>query len=203
MKKYSEIINIVLLLAVAVLYFLHFTGDEDTDNNVRQPYNIPVQQSGSSGPTIVYVNVDSLLINYLLYSEMADQLVNTKSNLENELSRKSQVFDKEVMDFQTNVSKGFVTRKDQAEIENQLGIKQQILIALKDSMASQLIISEQEMNTTLHNNIISEIEEFNKMYNYQFVLSKTFGGSILFGNNNLNITKVILDRLNEKHSKKK
>jgi len=203
MKKYSEIINIVLLLAVVVLYFLHFTADKDNETGVQPTYNIPVQKPGSTGPTIVYVNVDSLLANYLLYSEMADQLLSTKTNLENELGRKNQVFEKEVRDFQTNVSKGFVTRKDQAEIENQLGIKQQNLLALKDSMASQLITREQEMNSTLHNNIISEIEEFNKIYNYQFVLSKTFGGSILFGNNNLNVTKVILNRLNEKHSNKK
>ncbi len=203
MKKYSVLVNIVLLVAVVVLYVLHFSGKKEEETTVQQPFNIPVQQSGSDTPSIVFVNVDSLLANYLLYTELADKLLNERSTLEAELIRKTQAFEKEVADFQYKVNKVLVTRAEAAEIETQLGIKQQNLLALKDTMAYSLLQEEQSMNQMLHDKIIDEINEFNKSNNFQFVLSQTLGGSILFGNGNLNITKNILDRLNDKHNKAK
>jgi len=203
MKKYSDILIVVLIIAVAGLYVLHFTGNGDKEQTLQPALNIPVQKGGSNTPAIAFVNVDSLLANYLLYTELADQLLNERSTLENELLRKNQVFEKEVEDYQYKVNKVLVTRAEAAEIENQLGLKQQNLLALKDTMAYNLLQKEQIMNQRLHDNIINEIVEYNKSYNFQYVLSQTLGGSILFGNGNLNITRIILDRLNDKHKKAK
>ncbi len=203
MKKYSQIINIVLLIGIVILYILHFTGKEEKDSPVQQTFKMPVQEAGSDKPMIAFVNVDSLIANYELYGELADKLLNERSSLETELTRKNQAFEKEVEDFQYKVNKVLVTRAEAAQIEAQLGLKQQNLIALKDTMAYNLLQKEQIMNQTLHDNIINEIVEFNKSYNFQFVLSQTLGGSILYGNGNLNITKPILDILNDKYRKAK
>ena len=58
MKNASLILNVILTIAVAVLYYLHFKD--------RQPEEAPVVKAPveAKGKTIVYVNVDSLLTKY-------------------------------------------------------------------------------------------------------------------------------------------
>ncbi|MFC2117278.1 OmpH family outer membrane protein [Bacteroidota bacterium] len=203
MKKYSGIINIILLIAVVILYFFHFSGESDNDAIGSQTVVQPQVQNSTTTQSIVFVNVDSLLANYLLYTELTNELIKERESMEAELSRKTAVFEKEVQNFQDKVEKVLITRANAKIVEAELTTKQQDLLVLKDSMANKLIEDEQSMNLRLHDNIIAEINEYNKTNNYQFVLSKTFGGSILFGNGNLDITKIILDRLNEKYTKSK
>lgn len=66
MKNYSIVLNVILLIAVAVLYVLHFTGNrENTSVKPRVDGNETV-----NGTKIVYVNTDTLLSNYLLSVEL-------------------------------------------------------------------------------------------------------------------------------------
>ena len=59
MKKVNLTLNIVLLLAVAVLYVLHFTGNK-TDNTVSSEDSRITAGSGD----IVYINLDTLVNQY-------------------------------------------------------------------------------------------------------------------------------------------
>ena len=68
MKKVNLTLNIVLLLAVAVLYVLHFTGNK-TDNTVSSEDSRITAGSGD----IVYINLDTLVNQYDMYEELRGQ----------------------------------------------------------------------------------------------------------------------------------
>ena len=66
MKSYSIALNVVLLIAVGVLYVLHFTGNSCTSANVGEGGS----NVGKGDVKIVYINTDTLLRNYALSVEL-------------------------------------------------------------------------------------------------------------------------------------
>jgi len=69
-KNLSVILNVVLIIAVAILYFLHFSNDQPAQGTHEE------QITALSGglPQIAYVNSDSLLSKYDYFKDKAEEL---------------------------------------------------------------------------------------------------------------------------------
>jgi len=93
--KSRFIFNVLIALAVIVLFILHFA-------QVKKPYGLvkkesaPVGNIVSSGSniTIAYVNTDSILASYTLYNEMKNELESQQSNAEYQYEKKMKEFEK-------------------------------------------------------------------------------------------------------------
>ena len=185
-----------------VLFILHFSGKE---NKVVE--NQPVQQGVLLGKTgevrIAYVFVDSVLANYDFYKILTDRLVSKKANLEKELTGKGAAFQKEVTDFQYKVDKKLITSWDAEARQKQLTEQQQVLVNLQNEMQNNLAKEEQEVTVQLHDSVIAAVNTVNMKLGFNVVLSNTFGGGLLYADDNMNITKQVLDRLNETYRKTK
>ncbi|MFO7574502.1 MAG: hypothetical protein R6W67_05045 [Bacteroidales bacterium] len=55
------------------------------------------------------------------------------------------------------------------------------------------------MNRQILNYITTYLEGMKEEYNFQYVLGQSFGGPILYGDNALDITSLVLDGLNKKY----
>ena len=64
MKRLSLILNVVLIIAVAVLYVFHFSGPKTVAQEERD--NTSVVAAAQTG-NIVYINIDSVNKNYKKY----------------------------------------------------------------------------------------------------------------------------------------
>jgi outer membrane protein len=196
----NRIISGVLAVAVVVLFVLHFTGkkEEVADNK-------PVQQGVLAGNTegvkIAYVFVDSVLANYEYYKVITDKLLAKKANLEKELSGKGESFQKEVTDFQYKVGKKLITSWDAEARQKQLTEQQQVLVNLQTDMQNKLAQDEQDVTIQLHDSVITAVNDINRKLGYNLVLSNTFGGGLLYADDYMNITRQVLDRLNESYRK--
>src|SRR5258706_164984 len=61
MKQFSLVLNVILLLAVAFLYYLYFTGSKKgKHNNVIARSNTLKDSCTFNSPVIAYVELDSL-----------------------------------------------------------------------------------------------------------------------------------------------
>src|SRR4051812_3582015 len=60
MKQFSIILNVVLLIAVAVLYFLFFTGKRDKHNKAFKGIAGTKESCVFKTPLVAYVELDSL-----------------------------------------------------------------------------------------------------------------------------------------------
>jgi outer membrane protein len=198
MKNVSLIINIVLGIAVAVLYVLHFTGSGASDE-VYAMHETGNEHHAFSGE-IVYVNFDTLINRYDMFSDLQKQFLDKQQKMENELTSSSRTYERQVMDFQDRVQKGLLTRSRAQEVEMQLMQVQQDLMQKRDEYSRQLMEEEQVMNRQLQHSIYEFLEEFNKNHNYQYILSHSFGGPFLYTDKRLNITKDVIDGLNRKYS---
>jgi len=186
----SLIWNIVLTLAVAVLFFLHFSGKPETA--------AAVDGQVVAGRRTVYVQVDSLLKNYDFFKETKKELENKNFQLENELNTKGKSLQNEVAFFQQKAQT--MTPEQARSIEAQLMKKQQDLVAYRDQAAQALGQEEAKKNEQLYKNIRAYMEKYNKENGYEYVLGYSLGGGILFANPSLDVTQKIIDGLNKEHA---
>ncbi|NIJ55946.1 OmpH family outer membrane protein [Dyadobacter arcticus] len=187
----SLIWNIVLSLAVAVLFFLHFSSKPSADSGVAADGNVV------AGRRTVYVQVDSLLKNYEFFKDTRKELENKNFQLENELNTKGRSLQNEVAFFQQKAQT--MTPEQARSTEAQLMKKQQDLVAYRDQSAQALGQQEAKKNEELYRNIRSYIDKYNKDNGYEFVLGYSLGGGILFANPSLDVTQKILDGLNKEY----
>ncbi|MCK5102923.1 MAG: OmpH family outer membrane protein, partial [Cyclobacteriaceae bacterium] len=73
----SIVLNVVLLIAVVVLYVLHFSG-KSTSEAKNELVNSQINPENFS---IAYVNSDSLLKNYDFFKDLEKQLIAKRDKL--------------------------------------------------------------------------------------------------------------------------
>jgi len=198
MKKLSVILYVVLFLAVAVLYFLHFSGNSKTKKSVTTA-NI----AGSPAKGIAYINIDTVIFKFDMFLDRRNDLMSKQKSAEAELNSKGNQYQKDVKDYQDKANKGLITRATAAQIEQSLGQQQQELVGLRDKLQSNLVEEEQVMNRQILEYITKFLEDNRSEYNYQYILGKSFGSVVLYSDNALDITQNVLDAINKKYKTEK
>ena len=197
MKKLSVILYSVLFIAVIGLYFLHFSGNKKSVNsNIANSASLP---AGS----IAYVNIDTVIFKFDMFADGRDGLMAKQKIAEAELTAKGTQYEKAGKDYQEKVTKGLVTRATAAEMEQSLTQQQQELVALRDKLQSNLMEEEQVMNRQILEYITKFLEANKSVYNYQYILGKSFGNVVLYSEPGLDITQNVLEALNKKYKAEK
>ena len=201
MKRVNLIINIVLVIAVGVLFVLHFTGKEKS--SPAQTEEKLVENDGTEKGEIAYINIDTLMNNMDMFFDVRNQLIDKQKSSEAELNSRSKDFEREATDFQEKVRKGLVTRSRAQEIEQELYREQQDLIGLKDKLSLELAEEEQVLNRQLIYYIIDYLKEYNIDNNYQFIISNSLGGPLLYASNKQDITSEVVKGINARYAKER
>jgi outer membrane protein len=187
MKNAGLILNIVLLIAVGVLYYLHFKGNTSSASTANE-------DSGLN--SVYYINIDTLNENLAFLSERQEELEKKEIDADVSLKQKGAELEKEIMEYQKQVQGGFLTPKQMQSIEQRLSRKQQAIVSERDSIASLLLKESQEINKSLSDKLKKHIEEFSQTKECNLVLGYTEGANILYANKNMDITRQILDKMN-------
>ena len=201
MKRVNLIINIVLIIAVGVLFVLYFTGNEKLSPAQTEEKLVDINSTGKG--EMAYINIDTLMNNMDMFFDVRSKLVEKQKSSEAELTSRSKDFEKEATDFQEKVRKGLVTRSRAQEIEQELYLEQQNLISLKDKLSMELAEEEQVMNRQLIYYITDFLEEYNKEKNYQFIISNSLGGPLLYASDKQDITNDVVEGINAKYAKER
>ena len=198
MKKLSVVLYVVLFLAVAALYFLHFSGNSKTKKSVTAS-----STTGSPAQGIAYINIDSVIFKFDMFLDRRNDLMAKQKSAEAELNSKGTQYQKDVKDYQDKANKGLITRATAAQIEQSLGQQQQELVSLRDKLQSNLVDEEQVMNRQILEYITKFLDENRADYNYQYVLGKSFGSVVLYSDDSQDITQKVLDAINKKYKTEK
>jgi outer membrane protein len=198
MKKFTLVANV--LLAVAFISMLSNckskTNGTATKSQSENASNIQI--SGSY--TAAWVNIDTLINNYDMYFDMQKELEESGRKLEAELNTKSKDFEKQANDFQDKYQKGLETRSKLQQMQQDLATKEQELYRLRDDLRAQLADEQTVKLRQIHQSITDYLAEYNKSKGYHMIFSSTFGGPLLYGHPELDITQEVLKGLNEKYS---
>lgn len=193
MKNASLVLNIVLAIAVAVLYYLHFKD--------RQPAEVAVKTATEvKGKENVYVNVDSLLTKYEFFKDTQKVLESKRFQLENDLATKGRNLQNKAAFFQQKAPT--MTMEQGRATEAALQKEQQDILQYRERAAQGLALEEQKKNEELYNKIYEYLKKYNAQNKYEFVLGYTKGGGILFADTDNDVTKKVLDGLNQEYKVK-
>ena len=188
MKNVSLVLNAVLLVAVAVLYYLHFSSPTGATNGAGV-------NAGSSDLKVAYINSDSVLKYYNYFKVNRDRLESRGKKLDQDLRNRAEALQKDIEAYQRNLSN--LTIGQAKAIEEDLGKRQQNLRMYQESLSQELMVEESKMNQELYSKVTSFLKKYGQERGLQVVLKYDPSSDLLFGGDSLDITKAVVAGLNE------
>lgn len=204
MKKIKFLTFGNILLAVFFILSCTSKGKSDSEQETAPETATEKIDLGtvSDGQT-VYVNIDTLMIHYLMAQDFTNELDGKTKKIEAELNNKQRKFQSDITDFNNKAQKGLETRARLAEIQQQLATEEQNLLQLGDSYRMQLAEEQGVMQRKVLQAIMDYLTEYNKDKGYQYILANSFGSNILYANPALDITASVLAGLNATYKAEK
>lgn len=195
MKGTSLIVSILLFVAVAVLYVLHFT---DSDSEVTGTTEKEAGGTDKSGLKIAYVKADSIILNFELSQDLHDDFAKKQEAYTSEYTAKRQTFEKEAAAFQEKVQRGgFLTEQRAIQERDRLVGKEQEILQLDQDLSTKLAEIQNANNQQILDSLMNYIEVLNVERKYDYILNAS---NILIGDEANNLTAEVLQALNEKYS---
>lgn len=196
MKNLSIVLNVVLFIAVIILYVLHFSG--------RQTAEVAASSSDgnvNTGATkIVYINTDTLMNNYQHAVELNEAFLKKQEERRTELNVKAKSLDQELNEFQRKLqNNGFLTEARAMDARDQLLVKQENLRRLQQEMIDKTAREQNDLNKQLFEEITDALQQYNQAKGFNIVLSTQMGGNVLFAQDGFDITPDIVNLLNENY----
>lgn len=185
----SKSVSTAVLSAVMILGFTQCV----------QQTNVPQEQApvAVSGLKLAYVDVDSLLANYLFYQDLVEEMTRKEENYRLALTEEYNKLQKEINDFQNKVQNNVYSSAERAESERNRLLKKQQALEEKSRQYSTDFDNEGAANSEKISEIVDNyIKKYNKTHGFDMIISKA---SLLFADEALNITSEILDGLNAEY----
>ncbi|MCU4175704.1 OmpH family outer membrane protein [Carboxylicivirga sp. N1Y90] len=200
MKQLSTVLNGVLLIAVIVLFVLHFSGQKAS---VEADGEGQAVAEGSAYP-VAYINTDSLLLNYTFAKEVNEQLMNKEESSRADFNEKAKIFQQDAMAFQNKVqNNGFLSRERAEQEQERLAKAERSLQELNQRLTNELMGEQEKLNRQLRDTLINYLDIFATGKPYKMILSNTLGDNVLYGAKGVDVTDQIIEGLNARHAESK
>ena len=195
MKNLSLILNIVLLAAVAHLYYLTLKKSGPAGPAIVAP------ASAQYGARIAFVESDTLEEKYEWLKQQSEAIQQRITSAESSLANKQQALVKDASALEERARGGNLT---QADYEKEMGVLQQRSERIRDEEArlSKSLADEQKKSyDELYAKVEAKLKLLSDQIGYDYILSYKRGGPILLANDSLDITKQVLELLNAESKK--
>ncbi|MGM0613569.1 MAG: OmpH family outer membrane protein [Bacteroidota bacterium] len=199
-KKVNTLIgiNVLLIIAVIVLFVLQFSNNQgttqtsDTEKNVSPGQNLKV----------AYVNTDSVLSKYKLVEVMEAKLQGEGEAMQKELQRRQQQLAQKYQQYQQSVKNNSISVEEANRVEEELRKEEEELYQLQQEYSQQYANQTRGMNKELVDTLRTFLNRYNRSSRFDYILAKsTTNNNILYSNDSLNITPKIINKLNEEYEK--
>lgn len=193
MKNVSVILNIILLVAVGILYFLFFknnhstkTGEYITDSAITSGISYPMK--------IAYFNMDSVEVHYVYIKEVREQLKNKEQSMSNEMNGLKKAYMERIRQLQAKSQTMSQQEGEAAQAEiNQM---QQKLQTREGELTQSLQGEQFKMMQDINKKIEDYLKTYNQQKKYTFIFSHQPGDFIYYKDSLCNITSDIITGLN-------
>jgi outer membrane protein len=199
MNKGLLALNIILLVAVGVLFFLFFGKKENGNGNKRISFTGDTILKPQLIP-VAYFDMDSVEANFTLFKQMQSEVLRRENGINDTISRMKQSFQSYYMKVQNQA--GNLSPRERDSIGNQLA---QMDVDIKNKEAElgrnyqAYYMSKQQEIVTLIKNYC---KEFNKDNKYSYIIARE-PGLFYYTDTAYNITSELLKGLNAYYVKKK
>lgn len=193
MKNLSLILNAVLLVAVGVLFYLHFSS--------AKPKSADSSAIAAGDLVIAYINSDSVLKYYDYMDDTKTVLEAKAKKLDTDLNNRANTLRAEIAAYQRNESN--MTIGQAKALQEDLGKKQQNLQMYQQTLGQQLAEEEAKLNKDLYDRITTFLKAYSEENNIQIVMKFDPTSDVLYGKSALDITKAVVEGLNDQYTAEK
>ncbi len=189
MKNLSTILNIVLLVAVVVLFVLQFS----------KPSASPATSVAASGPAqIAYINADTVLKYYDFLKEEQKKFDARGQKIEQDLKTRATALQAEIDSYKNNY--GNMTIGQAKAVEEDLARKNQNFEMNREKVTQELMVEQDNLNRQLYDRITKFLKVFGQQQGLQMVLKYNTQSDVLFAADALDVTQAVIKGLNEEYA---
>ncbi|MCC7245323.1 MAG: OmpH family outer membrane protein [Saprospiraceae bacterium] len=192
MKNLSLILNVVLLAAIAHLYYLN-SKKSGTENVAITP-----PASMNAGAKIAWVNADTLDAQYEWLKTQKVAIEQRMKNAGNSIVAKRDALAKDMMAFEQKAQAGNSAPADLQKEYDALQARQQRLGEEAEKLDHQISEDQKKAFNDLYANVEAQLKTLSSQIGYDYIFSYSRGGQILMASDSLDITKQVLELLNAK-----
>lgn len=189
----NKILSSKILVAAS---FIALTINTSCKNEASKTTPASSNMAAASGK-IAYVNVDTLQEKYAYWKTESTALAAEQSSLESELQRSAQQLQNDYAAFQQKAQSGNISEAEGKATQQRLAQMQQSLETRRATMSEQLQVKQVAFSEKLQKNIDDFLAIYNKDNKYDYIMSYTKSGQILYANKALDITEDVLKGLND------
>lgn len=195
MKNLSLVFSSLALIGVFVLLGMKFTEKKE-----MKPHITYKDSTGKEivvkGGKIGYVDIDTLEANYNYFKTKKAEFESRQKSIDAELEKMAGSLQNEYNSLQKQAQAGTLSQSDGEAAQQRLMQRQQDLELKRQNMGAKFLKDQEAFNKEIHDNLHAYIEKYNVENGYDYILSYSKDGSILFANKDLDLTQDIIKGMN-------
>lgn len=197
MKQLSIGLNIVLFLAVAILYYLHFAPEKKLAVNTQPVPQQPRDTVARKEIVVAYVELDSLNNNVNFIRLRKKELEAEQRQIGSEYENAYRQLAAQRDDF---LKKGkSITQQEAEDFQQKLGLRQQEIEQAKQQKSQKLAEKGARIMEDMQGRLKDFMSDYNKEKKYTLIFTTGTGlDYFLYKDTSLNITSEIVKGLNIK-----
>jgi len=197
MKNILLVINIILLVLVGYLYYLHFDQHKMVSKNEVTSSVMPDSNNKSK---VAYIDLDSLQNNYSYYKKIKADFELRQSQANDEITAMQKKYQTRAMQLQQKAAT--MNQKEQEAAMQEINKMQQDLQSRKQSIDNELYNYNSKMKEDILTRIQNYLKDYNKDGRYSYIFSYE-PGFMFYKDSTLNITPDVITGLNKLDSENK
>lgn len=197
MKNTSLIVSVAAAVIAVAALVLSVTSPCKSKKSVSE-----AAESTAQAGDIVYLRIDTLMMQYDFCSDLRSELEAKASNIQDDLQKKGRKLESDIKSFENQYNKGLLTRS--AAEQQQAALQQRQQDLQQQAAAKQYELQEEEMvmNNRILDAIKTYLEKYNESHNFAAILTTSEATNIVIvGNPGLDITQEIVEGLNAEYAK--
>ena len=196
MKNVLLIINIILLVLVGYLYYLHFKNKGKVVQAIKK--SEAIINDGKS--KVAYIDLDSLQNNYGYYQKIKTEFEQKQSAANDEITAMQKKYQNRAMQLQQKAAT--MNQKEQEAAMQEINKMQQDLQTRKQSIDNDLYNYNSKMKEVILVRIQNFLKDYNRDGKYSYIFSYE-PGFMFYKDSTLNITGDVIQGLNKLDSSNK
>ena len=225
MKNLSLGLNLVLTVAVIVLYILHFQGkdtevasspatetvtttdssasttSEAVDSSDYAP-DFSVALNPASNLPIAYVNLEELDSRYKFITDLRSQMEGDEKRISARLNKEYEEIMLDYQEFAKNVQSGaYSSQQEVAQREQTYQLKLQKLEEKRRAEEKKFYDKQNALQSKINKNVSDYLKKYSQKFEYSYILATGALSSVLYASDSLDITEEVIKGLNAEYKK--
>lgn len=204
MKNLNTIINIILGIAIIILFVLHFKGNSTSEIvTTNDSTAVVVMKPKIANNTllkdakVVYVNADSISKLCLYYKELEKTIATKRKKLEDTYGGQMKNLEAEYLSYQQRGST--MTEEEMQKAQQSISMKKNQIDQNGAKMQQTLEKEVMNLNRNIEGKITKFMDQYAKSKGYRFILTYGGGSNLLYANDSLDVSFDVINGLNQQY----